>query len=159
MTARTLNGLIPKPTASRPGPDFNGHNTAHLEVLRQHHANLVRMLKSLEEFNDLLHEVYTKKIVDQATYEKFLMKQESNPHCSSTVLSGLLLLDIRKNLEEKPHLFKSFCECVEKVDPDCTKKLKGSVYFICEKVHKYYYALHCSKWSTRGSTFSGSTCR
>lgn len=122
MTAPTLNGLIPKPTASR--PDSNGHNTAHLEVLRQHHANLVRMLKSLVEFNTLLLEVYTEKIVDQATYEKFLMKQDSNPHCSSTVLGGLLLLDIRKNLEEKSHLFKSFCECVGKVDPDCAKKLK-----------------------------------
>ena len=128
MTAPTLNGLIPKPTASR--PDSNGHNTTHLEVLRQHHASLVRMLKSLVEFNTLLLEVYTEKIIDQATYEKFLMKQESNPHCSSAVLSGLLLLDIRRNLEQNAHLFKPFCECVEKVDKDCAKELKGSVHFI-----------------------------
>jgi hypothetical protein len=122
MTVPTLNGLITQPTVSRPGH----HNTqTHLEVLRQHHAILVRMLKSLTEFNILLLEVYTKEIIDQTTYEKFLMKQESSPHCSSAVLSGFLLLDIRKNLEEKAHLFQSFCECVEKVDHDCAEQLKG----------------------------------
>ena len=124
-TIPTLNGFISKTAVS--GHESNTLDTTHLEVLRRHHAELVRMIGSLAEFNTLLVEAFAKEIIDPTTYEKFLMKQESNPHCSSTVLSGLLLLDIAKHLQEKPHLFLSFCKCIEKVNADCAKELKGII--------------------------------
>lgn len=77
----------------------------------------------------MLAEVFAKKIIDQSTYEKFLMKQESNPHCSSAVLSGYLLLDIRKHLEEKAHLFDTFCECVEEIEHECAEELQGIIQY------------------------------
>lgn len=125
---RVPNGLVPPP----PGPVYTEQvGTTHLKVLRRRHAELIRAIESLQKFTTLLNEVYTKEIIDCSTYEKFLMKLESNPACQPAVLSGFLLLDVRKHLEGKAHnAFLSFCDCVKKVDHDCAKQLRGKVITI-----------------------------
>ena len=123
VTRPTLNGLVSPP----PRPVYNEHDTTHLNVLRQHHTELMHMIESLQKFTTLLNELYAKEIIDCNTYEKFLMKQESNPNCPPAVRSGLLLVDVHKHLEGKARLFDSFCECVKEVDHDCGKQLEGKV--------------------------------
>ena len=84
-------------------PDASGSqscqcDTTHLEVLCRHHANLIDVIDSHKSFAKLLHQLFSKKVMESDMYKKFLI---NNPQCLLTVLSGQLLLDISELLEMK----------------------------------------------------------
>ena len=101
-----------------------------LEVVRQHHADLVDVIDSHESFAKLLHQLFSKKVIESATYKKFLTKLDNNPQCLLTVLSGQLLLDISEKLEIETNsqaTFDSLCECIKQLCAKSAAKLK-SIY-------------------------------
>lgn len=130
---------LPSPTSFCCSNVYQGQNAVHmhLKVLRQHHAKLVAIIDSKDTFNSLLANIFAAEVIDEKTYDKFLSKQENNPNCQLAVLSGQLLLDIRRHLEKTASVdvVISFCKCIEKIDSDCAAKLLlGNELDTCEPI-------------------------
>lgn len=111
-------------------PDASGSqscqcDTTHSEVLCRHHANLIDVIDSHESFAKLLHQLFSKKVIESDMYKKFLIKLDNNPQCLLTVLiSGQLLLDISELLEMKKNskdIFSSLCECIKQLYVESVK--------------------------------------
>ena len=125
-------------------PGASGNQCAHLEVLRRHHANLIDVIDSHESFAKLLHQLFSKKVIEPSIYKKFLIKLDNNPQCLLTVLSGQLLLDISELLEKETNskdIFSSLCECIKQLHVESAERLEGNGHMYVQT--SSFYIMQC----------------